>query len=629
MPLQTFPLNPVSGGGGGTPDDDSVTSAKILDGTILIADLNAAVTALIPSAGQKAGLVGTNGTPGSGNKFVTDSDSRNTDARALAVGQVISDTQHGNRSGGALHSDVIAAGASGFMSGADKTKLNGIAAGAQADHTALTNIGTNTHAAIDTFIASKAAINGLASLKANSTLAQNNDARAITGAMIELTPTISASASLSTIAGGISLGEQLVLAGSIAPAQVTADQNNYAPIDASSSAPLSRASVLVVNTDVSRNFTGLDSTGITSGTLIWWRNNGTVVHVLKHANGSSLAANRFTLPGSVDVTVPVNGSVLLRSLGASGWRALTVMVSPGTSGQIHYTDANGQFAAASRATIDTNNFALLVESTVAVPATLANAIKLFSNRSDSGMPLRFNWVGDIGASTHAFHAPGARDVNYIVPLGTTTVSTVGSRTDFTGTLAHPGVANTSNYTRRKRMQEQTGASAGTTARFKMADAITMRSMGFDAIFLDFGTPTLAATVRFFVGMQTVTTLGNAEPDTSTDCVLIGARSTDTNLFIFHNDNAGTCTAVDLGANFPVSTTSRFNARIYCAPSGNIVVEVVRLDSAFTAINTLTTNLTTVGTGLVPCVQINNVGNAADARIDTCGLFVFVQRSDVP
>jgi len=37
---------------------------------------------------------------------------------------------HGNQLGGALHADVIAAGAAGFMSGADKTKLNGIASGA-------------------------------------------------------------------------------------------------------------------------------------------------------------------------------------------------------------------------------------------------------------------------------------------------------------------------------------------------------------------------------------------------------------------------------------------------------------------------------------------------------------------
>lgn len=39
---------------------------------------------------------------------------------------------HGNQGGGALHADVVAAGASGFMTGADKTKLNGVQAGATA-----------------------------------------------------------------------------------------------------------------------------------------------------------------------------------------------------------------------------------------------------------------------------------------------------------------------------------------------------------------------------------------------------------------------------------------------------------------------------------------------------------------
>jgi collagen type VII alpha len=47
------------------------------------------------------------------------------------------DTAHGARAGGTLHAVAVAAGAAGFMSGADKTKLDGIAAGAQV------NVGTD------------------------------------------------------------------------------------------------------------------------------------------------------------------------------------------------------------------------------------------------------------------------------------------------------------------------------------------------------------------------------------------------------------------------------------------------------------------------------------------------------
>jgi len=46
----------------------------------------------------------------------------------LQVGVLATDAQHGVRGGGTQHADVIAAGASGFMTGADKTKLDGVEA---------------------------------------------------------------------------------------------------------------------------------------------------------------------------------------------------------------------------------------------------------------------------------------------------------------------------------------------------------------------------------------------------------------------------------------------------------------------------------------------------------------------
>lgn len=49
----------------------------------------------------------------------------------VQVGILASDAQHGSRGGGTQHIEVVAGGASGFMDGADKTKLNGISAGAQ------------------------------------------------------------------------------------------------------------------------------------------------------------------------------------------------------------------------------------------------------------------------------------------------------------------------------------------------------------------------------------------------------------------------------------------------------------------------------------------------------------------
>jgi microcystin-dependent protein len=57
-------------------------------------------------------------------------------ADSIQVGVLATDAQHGTRGGGTLHAAVVAAGAAGFMSGADKTKLDGIAASAQVNDTA-------------------------------------------------------------------------------------------------------------------------------------------------------------------------------------------------------------------------------------------------------------------------------------------------------------------------------------------------------------------------------------------------------------------------------------------------------------------------------------------------------------
>lgn len=47
------------------------------------------------------------------------------------ISGTLSDAQHAARGGGTLHADVVAGGADGFMTGADKTKLDGVSAGAE------------------------------------------------------------------------------------------------------------------------------------------------------------------------------------------------------------------------------------------------------------------------------------------------------------------------------------------------------------------------------------------------------------------------------------------------------------------------------------------------------------------
>lgn len=59
-----------------------------------------------------------------------------SNADDVQVGVLATDAQHGTRGGGTQHANVIAAGAAGFMTGTDKTKLNGIEALADVTDTA-------------------------------------------------------------------------------------------------------------------------------------------------------------------------------------------------------------------------------------------------------------------------------------------------------------------------------------------------------------------------------------------------------------------------------------------------------------------------------------------------------------
>lgn len=50
------------------------------------------------------------------------------------------DTAHGSRGGGSLHANVVAGGAAGFMTGADKTKLDGVASGSEVNQNAFSTV---------------------------------------------------------------------------------------------------------------------------------------------------------------------------------------------------------------------------------------------------------------------------------------------------------------------------------------------------------------------------------------------------------------------------------------------------------------------------------------------------------
>jgi hypothetical protein len=90
----------------------------------------------LPSTDQKNALQGTNGTPSDSNRYVTNLDPRNSDARSPTI--------HGS----SAHTGTI-----GTWAQIDKT-ISNISEIATRSHTSLSDIGTNTHSQIDTHIGS-------------------------------------------------------------------------------------------------------------------------------------------------------------------------------------------------------------------------------------------------------------------------------------------------------------------------------------------------------------------------------------------------------------------------------------------------------------------------------------------
>lgn len=136
-----------------------------------------------------------------------------------------------------------------------------------------------------------------------------------------------------TVAGpfgvNVSVGGTLGLTGDISPAQITANQNDYAPTG------LSGAAVLRLSSDASRNLTGL--AGGADGRILILHNVGAQNIVLKDEDAASVAANRFAL--TADVTLTPDTVVMLQyDATSSRWRVIggtgSGAVSDGDKGDI-------------------------------------------------------------------------------------------------------------------------------------------------------------------------------------------------------------------------------------------------------------------------------------------------------
>ena len=111
----------------------------------------------------------------------------------------------------------------------------------------------------------------------------------------------------------------------VSPSQITASQNDYSPVG------LEHANILRVNSDASRNITGLDAINAGTGWFNPYKlivNSGSFPIILKHQDAGSTAANRFINTGAVDLTLAASGgsAIVYYDVTDSRWRAFSVSV---------------------------------------------------------------------------------------------------------------------------------------------------------------------------------------------------------------------------------------------------------------------------------------------------------------
>jgi hypothetical protein len=117
---------------------------------------------------------------------------------------------------------------------------------------------------------------------------------------------------------------------------------------------------------------------------------------------------------------------------------------------------------------------------------------------------------------------------------------------------------------------------------------------------------------------------NNDPSVHTECIYVAKLATSNNLHIVHNDNAGTATTIDLGANF-LANSNLYKYRFFLTKrsASDYDVQIFRRTLATgvvlaSSIYNLTTNLPTSGGFLQQIMYINNNATPTNMRLGDYG-----------
>lgn len=213
----------------------------------------------------------------------------------------------------------------------------------------------------------------------------------------------------------------------------------------------------------------------------------------------------------------------------------------------------------------------------------------------------------------------------VLPGNGNVIVTTGLAATKTGTwtTTAPAVTNTRTRALRQAMPTSTTAGNASGVHYAVRPCLIANGAGRGGFWMRalFGFNTFPAASRFFVGMQTGTTLpaGGTDPGGLTNVIGVGSNTAHSTIYrIASGASAGT----PVDTTWSRDTTDLFQLTI-CSPrdeADTVYLHLLRLSDLAEYSETLTTSIPANTTYLAPVVQVSNGTNASAVSIDLARLW---------
>lgn len=222
-------------------------------------------------------------------------------------------------------------------------------------------------------------------------------------------------------------------------------------------------------------------------------------------------------------------------------------------------------------------------------------------------------------------------IAFSVPSTGATVTAVGMPNTTVGTASTPTISSTNLHTSMRRTTVTSAGTANSASELRSAQMLAWRgnaaNLGGFFYTCRFAVNSTTANQRVFIGLlsSTAAIATNQNPSNLTNMIGVGWDSADTNLQIMGNNNAGTATKTDAGANFPANnTTAVYEFVMFAAPNGSSVgYRLTRLDTGAETSGSITNSADLpVNTNFLSHHEyMNNGGTAAAVVLDVMRVYV--------